>query len=55
MTLRNLGAAVAKTIGDMKTGQARTLNAVDEIDISMFRPPFKPEIYLEEEKTVGIH
>ncbi len=47
--LRNLGGAVAKAIGDMSMLQARTANAITRDDMSMFRLPFKPEIYLETE------
>lgn len=43
--LRNLGTALAKTIADMGTLQARSADAADADDMSMFRLPFKPEIY----------
>ena len=44
--LRSLGVALAKTINDMNIMQANQFPATD--DISMFRLPFKPELYTAE-------
>jgi len=41
--LRSLGVALAKSINDLNTTQATSLTVTD--DMSMFRLPFKPEIY----------
>jgi Zinc carboxypeptidase/Cytosolic carboxypeptidase N-terminal domain len=47
--LHNLGTALARTIADMDTLQARSTAAAGADDMSMFRLPFKPEIYSEQE------
>jgi hypothetical protein len=46
--LRHLGSALARAIGDMDM-RARSAGAVDADDMSMFRLPFKPQIYGEQE------